>query len=123
MVPCLWVSRKDKHGSIFCSSVSPTEEPSDTEQWNIDTSVSGYTSKGGFPGGTSGKEPACRCRKHGRLGFYAWAQKIPWRRAWQPTPVFSPGESHGQRSLAGYSPQGYKELDTTEATEHTSKGN
>ena len=39
---------------------------------------------------------------------------IPWRRAWQPTPVFLPGESHGQRSLAGYSPWGRKESDTTE---------
>ena len=42
--------------------------------------------------------------------------KIPWRRAWQPTPVFLPGESHGQRSLSGYSPWGRKELDTIEAT-------
>ena len=40
--------------------------------------------------------------------------KIPWRREWQPTPVFLPGEFHGQRSLAGYSPQGCKELGTTE---------
>ena len=40
---------------------------------------------------------------------------IPWRRAWQPTPVFLPGESHGQRSLAGYSPWGRKESDTAEA--------
>ena len=40
--------------------------------------------------------------------------KIPWRRKWQPTPVFLPGEFHGQRSLAGYSPQGHKESDTTE---------
>jgi len=40
--------------------------------------------------------------------------KIPWRRAWQPAPVFLPGESHGQRSLAGYSPWGHKESDTTE---------
>ena len=39
--------------------------------------------------------------------------KIPWRRKWQPTPLFLPGESHGQRSLAGYSPRGRKELDTT----------
>ena len=39
-----------------------------------------------------------------------------WRRAWQATPVFLPGESHGQRSLEGYSPQGHKELDMTEAT-------
>ena len=43
----------------------------------------------------------------------------PWRRAWQPTPVFLPGESHGQRSLEGYNPQGLKESDTTEATQHT----
>ena len=41
--------------------------------------------------------------------------KIPWRRAWQPTPVFLPGESHGQSSLTGHSPEGHKELDTTEA--------
>ena len=40
--------------------------------------------------------------------------KIPWRRKWQPTPVFLLGESHGQRSLAGYSPWGRKELDRTE---------
>ena len=47
-------------------------------------------------------------------GFDPWVGKIPWRRAWQPTPVFLPGESHGQRSLAGYSPWGRKESDTTE---------
>ena len=41
---------------------------------------------------------------------------VPWRRAWQPAPVFLPGESHGQRGLAGYSPRAREELDTTEAT-------
>ena len=46
--------------------------------------------------------------------FDPWVRKIPWRRARQPTPVFLPGESHGQRSLAGRSPQGRRELDTTE---------
>ena len=46
----------------------------------------------------------------------SWVGKIPWRRAWQPTPVFLPGESHGQRSLVSYSPQGHKESDTTEVT-------
>ena len=49
-----------------------------------------------------------------RPGFDAWVGKIPWRREWQPTPVFLPGEFHGQRSLAGYSPLGCKESDTTE---------
>ena len=57
----------------------------------------------GFPGGASGKEPACRCRRHKRRGFNPWVGKIPWRRAWQPIPVFLPIDSHGQRSLAGYS--------------------
>ena len=53
----------------------------------------------GFPGGASGKEPACQCRRHKRCQFDSWVGKIPWRRAWQPTAVFLPGESHGQRSL------------------------
>ena len=43
-----------------------------------------------------------------------WVGKIPWRRVWQPAPVFLPREFHGQRSMADYSPQGRKELDTTE---------
>ena len=58
----------------------------------------------GFPGGASGEEPTCQCRRHRRCGFIPWVGKIPWRRAWQPTPVFLPGGSHGQRSLVGYSP-------------------
>ena len=43
-----------------------------------------------------------------------WVRKIHWGRDWQPTPVFLPGESHGQRSLVGYTPWGRKESDTTE---------
>ena len=46
-----------------------------------------------FPCGTSGKEPACQCRRHKRHGFDSWLGKIPWRRSWQPTPIFLPGES------------------------------
>ena len=49
---------------------------------------------------------------------WSWVRKIPWRREWQPTPVILPRESHGQRSLAGYSPWGHKELDTTEWLTH-----
>ena len=49
-----------------------------------------------------------------RPGFDPWVGKIPWRRKWQPTPVRLPGESHGQRSLAGYSPRGHRESNTTE---------
>ena len=73
---------------------------------------------GGFQGGASHKEPACQWRRHKRYGLDPWAEKIPWRRAWQPIPVFLPGESHGQR-LVGYSPWGCKESNTTEATWHT----
>ena len=54
----------------------------------------------GFPGGASSEEPACQCRGPRRCRFDPWVWKIPWRRAWQPTPVFLPGESHEQRSLA-----------------------
>ena len=49
------------------------------------------------------KEPSCQCRRQ-EMRFNPWVEKMPWRRMWQPTPVFLPGESHGQRSLAGYSP-------------------
>ena len=73
----------------------------------------------GFPGGAGGKEPTCQCSKHKRQGFHPWVRKIPWGRAWQLTPVFLSEESHGQRSLACYNPLCSKELDMTEATEHT----
>ena len=71
---------------------------------------------GGFLGGASGKEPFYQYRRNKRQGFDPWVGKIPWRRAWQPTPVFLPGESHGQRSLVGYSPWDHRELDMTEVT-------
>ena len=70
-----------------------------------------------LPSGTSGKEPACQCRRHKRRGFDPWVRKIPWRKAWQPTPVFLPGKSHGQRKPVSYRPQGCKESNMTEATE------
>ena len=69
-----------------------------------------------FPGGSGGKEPACQCMRHKRCGFDLWVRKIPWRRAWQSTPVFLPGESHGQRSLAGKGPWSRKEPDTSKVT-------
>ena len=66
--------------------------------------------------GISGEEPTCQCRRCKRCRFNPWVQKMLWRRAWQATPVFSPGKSHGQRSLVGYSPLGCKESDMTEVT-------
>ena len=64
----------------------------------------------GFPGGLDGKESLCSPETR----FDPWVRKIPWRRKFQPTPVFLPGEFHGQRSLVGYSPWGHKESDITE---------
>ena len=57
-----------------------------------------------LPRWLSGKEITCQGSSHRRLRFYPWIGKIPWRRKWQPTPVFLPKKCHGQRSLAGYSP-------------------
>jgi len=70
-----------------------------------------------FPGGSAVKI-CLKCRSRRRYGFSFWVGKIPWRRSWQPTSVFLPGESHGQRSLVGYSSQDFKKLDMTEETWH-----
>ena len=64
-----------------------------------------------FPRWLNGKESACKRRTH---RFSPWVGKIPWSRKWQPTPVFFPRESRGQRSMVGYSPWGRKESDTTD---------
>ena len=61
-----------------------------------------------LPGWHNGKEHAYQCRRHKRRVFDPWVGKIPWTKKWQPTPVFLPGDSHGQRSLMGYSPWGCK---------------
>jgi len=58
----------------------------------------------GFLGGSMVKKPLCQRRRCRRLEFDPGVRKIPWRRKWQLTPVFLPGESYGQRSLVGYSP-------------------
>ena len=58
--------------------------------------------------------PANAGRPHKRCGYDPWVRKIPWRRAWQPIPVFLSGKFHGQRSLASYNPWSCKESDTTE---------
>ena len=62
----------------------------------------------------SGKESACQCSFCKRRRFEPWVRKIPWRRKWQPTPLFLPEKSHGGRKLAGYSPWDCKTLNTTE---------
>ena len=59
--------------------------------------------------------------RYKRCGFDPWVEKIPWRRKWQPTKVFLPGKSRGQRSVAVYSPWCRKQSDTTEVTYHACK--
>ena len=71
----------------------------------------------GLPWWRSGKEFACQCR---RLRFDSWVGNIPWRRKWQPTLVFLPGKSYGQRSLVGYCPWGRKRVRHDLATKTTS---
>ena len=65
------------------------------------------TKTASFPGGSDGKESACNWVR-------SLVGKIPWKRAWQPIPVFLPGESHGQKSLVDYSPWGLQRIDTAE---------
>ena len=81
----------------------------------------------GFPGSASDKESPYQCKRLKRCRFDPWVKKIPWRRVWQPTPVFFPGESHGLRGLEGYSPWGckkswtqLKQLRTCSHNEHRS---
>ena len=71
---------------------------------------------------SSGEEPVCQRIRCKRCRFDPWVGKISWRRKWQPTRIFWPGKAHGQRSLVGYSPQGLKQSDTTEAAEQVVPG-
>ena len=84
-----------------------------TAKWFINTQTHIWV----FKVGSSGKASACQCRRCRSRGFNPWARKIPWRRKWQPTPVFLPGKFHGQRRL--YSPWGHKELAMTQHARHT----
>ena len=69
-----------------------------------------------FPGGSNNKQFSCNS---GDLSSVPGLEDLPWTREWQPTPIFLPGESHGQRSLVDYSPWGLKESDMTERLTHT----
>ena len=75
----------------------------DSETNRMEVGINRMTCAAGcFPGGARGKEPACQCRRHKRCGFMPWG-KITWKRTWQPTPIFLPGEAPWTvDSLAGY---------------------
>ena len=70
----------------------------------------------GFPDGAIGKEPACQCRRLKRHGFDPCIRKIPWKRVWQPTPVFLPGKFHDREAWKAIVHRIAKILDTTEST-------
>ena len=78
----------------------------------------GNTCHQGFPGGSVVKQSARQCRRCRRPGFDPWAGKIPWRRKWPPTPVFSPGESHGQEP-GGLQSMGSQRVRHNWATKHS----
>ena len=103
------VDRNTAYGGWWEEKVfSPTKNKSVSIYWALSVYLALCQ---GFPGDANGKEPTCQCRRCKRHEFHLWVGKIPWRRKRQPTLVFLPGQSHGQRSLAGYSPRGCKESD------------
>ena len=83
------------------------------QSWQLESFVSTQQATRRFPGGSSGKESATNV---GDMGLIPGSGRPPWRKKWQPPPVFLPGKSHGQRSLVGSGPWGHKESDTTEVT-------
>ena len=106
-IPVLGKTPRKGNGNLL--QYSYLENPMDRGAWWATvhgvakswTRLSNFTSlmyTGGFPGGAGGKETSCQCR---RLRFNPWIRRIPRSREWQPTPVFLPGKSHGQGSLAG----------------------
>ena len=104
--PCARLLRKQSASGMLCCT--------------LDT-------KSGLPWWLHGKQPACQRRRCRRRRFDPWVGKIPWRRKWQPTPIFFPGKFHGQRRLVGYCPWDCRELDMTEractAIPHSWSGN
>ena len=72
-----------------------------------------------FPGGSSGKELTCQSRRHRDVGLFPESGRSPGGKHDNRFPVFLPGESHGQRSMVDYTPQGCKELGMTEVSQHT----
>ena len=116
----LWLDWRGPWGGEISNNHLAAVYPTDSLQQGLPLSPwanieDSYRDSRGFPGGPSGKEPAChQCRRPKRHRFDPWVGKIPWRSARQSTPLFVPGESHGQGNLVSYGPQGHEESATTE---------
>ena len=93
------------HSSILAWEIPWTEEPGALQSMGLQksqTRLSDFTTVcGGFPSDASGKESSCQRTRCKGCRFNPWIGKIPWRRKWQPTPVFLPEKFHGQRTLVG----------------------
>ena len=97
----MYSQKPQSHKPVFREMLQETEEnqtrslpPPQPRAWCFNLVVfADYRAAEGFSGGASGEEPACQCRRCKRCRFDPWVRKISWRTAWQPTPVFMPGES------------------------------
>ena len=97
--------------ALSVTELSPRKHGYDGELCYVCAAAASATHTQGFPDGSATKNPPATA---GDAGSIPGSGRSPWRRKRQPTPVFLPGEFHGQRSLQGYSPWGHRELDTTE---------
>ena len=98
----------ESHGQRSLVDYSPWDcKESDTTEWLTQKQ---QKDTGYFPGASVVKNSPAMQETCRRLGFNPWVGKIPWRRKRQPTPVFLPGKSHGQRRLVGYSPWSHKRV-------------
>ena len=91
--------------SLHCLKPLPSLCPVNRENRNKLMHLWSVNQRQGLLWWLSGKESACQYR---RYRFHLWVRMIPWRRRWQPSPIFLPGKSHGQRSLVSISPRGCK---------------
>ena len=82
----------------------------------------GEVTNTGFPSGASGKESACQCRRCKRCGLSPWVGKIPWRKVWQPTPVFSPRESPWTEEPGRLQSMGLQRIRHDRVTKHSTAG-
>ena len=118
--PCVrkipW-KRKWQPTTVFLPGKNPwTEEPGSLQCMGLQRIGHTRVQCNGLPWGLRWQRICLQC---GRPGFDPWVKKIPWRRVCQATPLFLPGEFHGQRNLVGYSPWGCKEPDGIERLTHT----
>ena len=107
--PLQYSGLENPHGQRSLAGYSPGGHKESDMTERLSTHMQTRDSRASLAAQTVKNLPAVR-----RPEFNPWVGKVPWRRAWQPSPVFLPGEVHGQRSLAGYSPWGCKESDRTE---------